>query len=54
MRILLITILFSGFIFSSCEDDPIIEPSTGTGSPGGSYARLAFPSDTTLLNNTKP
>ena len=40
LRDIIITLLFMVF---SCEDDPILDPETGSEEEGGSYGNLSLP-----------
>ncbi|MCB0711224.1 MAG: hypothetical protein KDD67_02720 [Ignavibacteriae bacterium] len=44
---LLVLMLFfsAGFVFTACEDDPILQPSDSTSKDGGSYGRIDIAPD---------
>ncbi len=44
-NIVLYIFLFFGFIFNSCEDDPLLAPQSGDSEDGGSYGNLSLPGE---------
>lgn len=43
--LVLMLLLSTGFVFSACEDDPILQPSGTTSEDGGSYGRIDIAPD---------
>ena len=53
-KIIVTSLLFSGLMLSSCEDDPLLAPQSGESEDGGSYGNLSLPGDDKDIISSNP